>query len=576
MLVEVRKPGRPLSSCPHPSGSCSCERVVINYTIPKSKSRSTSVCSSQTDILVLASECGCPSERAQTISSITGASNRVQKSRSRKLTNSITPSSLDKAIKASQDAEPDSSSLHASTPTHPSFPPSERSGSNEASAPSSASSTPRILPSPSRKQSYGTDFQLPNADASSDSRPTTSNSEHVSDCCKPKLESIQLQGGNCCGNKAGEPSRVLLAKKSCCSGPGQPKQTDNLGQASQQANGSQAFGNFPPLQQQGQFHHAPYGVMNPMFNYNLSVNHEMSSPFGFNTPIYNHIATGYQQPPQVPNVSTHNGTHHSTEHNCHCGDGCSCFGCAAHPNNATMTEYIRVMHQYMSTGGFGALPPPIYDIPTYPHHLRFGAEAAQNMNFNQSAMSPRFTPGSAASMPFSPHPTPVIYGSTPTSIPEAPVNLSAHWQQTNGPSIQSPPTADAQFFKPNNTTQEMPLSLKTEVSASSPTTAFADSPCDGKDEDTPTLSPSSYFWQELVLPGCNDATGTCQCGDGCTCIGCLTHGGHNGVPLDAPINTEQDTIVSFYETNPHTRDTIPNGTPVDGVDSPFQGVSSSW
>ncbi|EON64098.1 hypothetical protein W97_03328 [Coniosporium apollinis CBS 100218] len=47
------------------------------------------------------------------------------------------------------------------------------------------------------------------------------------------------------------------------------------------------------------------------------------------------------------------------------------------------------------------------------------------------------------------------------------------------------------------------------------------------------LSPTSFFFNELVL-GCSDATGLCQCGDGCTCVGCLTHGGHNGVPLEPP------------------------------------------
>ena len=35
VLIEVRKPGRPLSACPHPAGSCGCQRAVF-YTVPKS------------------------------------------------------------------------------------------------------------------------------------------------------------------------------------------------------------------------------------------------------------------------------------------------------------------------------------------------------------------------------------------------------------------------------------------------------------------------------------------------------------------------------------------------------------
>lgn len=49
----------------------------------------------------------------------------------------------------------------------------------------------------------------------------------------------------------------------------------------------------------------------------------------------------------------------------------------------------------------------------------------------------------------------------------------------------------------------------------------------------------------MVLPGCNDATGTCQCGDGCECVGCLTHGGHNGIALETPGMTEHEAFPAF-------------------------------
>lgn len=37
VLLEVRKPGRPLTSCPHIAKACSCERLIINYTVPNSQ-----------------------------------------------------------------------------------------------------------------------------------------------------------------------------------------------------------------------------------------------------------------------------------------------------------------------------------------------------------------------------------------------------------------------------------------------------------------------------------------------------------------------------------------------------------
>jgi hypothetical protein len=474
-----------------------------------------------------------------------------------------------------------------STPTNPSFAPSERSVSNEASAPSSASSTPRILPSPSRKQSYSADFRLSNASLPSGSRSPTSHSEQVSDCCKPKpapvqqqggsccnskLEPVIQQGGSCCSNKAKEPPKVVPVKKSCCSGPSQSNQAEVLVQLHQQPNTGQNFGNFPPFQQQAQYYNASYGMMSPGFNYNMSSNIGAPVPFGFNTPIYNHMAGGMQQPGPIPNMSMHNGAHHvgthSTEHNCHCGDGCSCFGCAAHPNNATMTEYIRVMHQYMSTGGFGAMPPPTYDMPSHPQPTGLGAEAVQNMNYNPNQPAAHFQSVSVGQMSFPAHVNPIM------SIPNTPVNMPNQWRRSSThTSIQSPTVTDAQLFNPS-ITQEAPLSLKTETSAPSPATVFADSPGDGKEEDASTLSPSSYFWQELVLPGCNDATGTCQCGDGCECVGCLTHGGHNGIPLeplDAPTSIAPDILHSL-EVNEWDRPNLPQ----ENQGESFKDFNPQW
>lgn len=253
-------------------------------------------------------------------------------------------------------------------------------------------------------------------------------------------------------------------------------------------------------------------------------------PFNFNTPIYNHMASGFQPPVSMPmkQMDGH-AAHHNPEHNCHCGDSCSCFGCAAHPNNATMIEYMRSMHQFMSTGQFGAMPPPTYDLPSYPHQPGYGAEA--NLNFNP--VPTPYLPSNQINFP-TPY-TPNI------NIPHPPISTPSPWPQNSTPSVtpsSQPPVSP--FYDPTPTpTNPLPprreslvLPIKSEDQVQSPT--LADSPSDGKDDDVATLSPSSYFWQEMVLPGCNDETGTCQCGDGCECVGCLTHGGHTGVTLEMP------------------------------------------
>lgn len=486
MLVEVRKPGRPLSSCPHPTGSCSCERIVINYTIPKS------------------SECACPSERTQPVAAVTGNS-RVQKSR-RKLT-AINAASLEKAIKAGQDAETDASS-YTHTPT-------ERSGSNEASPPSSASSTPRLLPI---------------------------KRESVSSCCQPKPveQPVQppVQQGGCCGSKAKQiPEPVQV--KTCCSGS--KPQANNTQSPQPQAHPAQNYGQQFQFQLQPQLHIPQYSTMQP------PPSTPASFPFGLGAPIYNHAAAAYHQTNSVamspianaqasPHIAGRQIGQHAPEHNCHCGESCSCFGCAAHPNNATMMEYVRLMAQFQYTGGFGAVSPPLYDMPTYPHHPGYGAEAHPPMSFN--AIDRGFS---------TPTPTQMSFHANMNmpSIPNRPLVSSSAWQQ---PPVATPSLPEAQFFEPTSYLAQTPLSevpprLHSDEPAATPA---AESPSDStKEEETPTLSPSSYFWNQMVLPGCSDATGTCQCGDGCECVGCLTHGGHNGVQLDAPAISDVDAFPAF-------------------------------
>lgn len=204
-----------------------------------------------------------------------------------------------------------------------------------------------------------------------------------------------------------------------------------------------------------------------------------------------------------------------------------------------MTEYVRSMHQFMSTGQFGAMPPPTYDVPSYPHQPGFGAEANIVLNPIQTAYLP------TSQMNFQP-------SLNTLTMHHSPMNLPSPWPQTPTPgSIHTSHTTSTTYFENTDASsnpaivhsRESSAPLKMEEQVHSPT--FTDSPSEGKEEDTVTLSPSAFLWQEMVLPGCNDATGTCQCGDGCECVGCLTHGGHNGVALELMEGNEQNTFPDF-------------------------------
>jgi hypothetical protein len=452
---------------------------------------------------------------------------RVQKSqkpRPRKSTaTNFNTAVLEKAIKAAQDGETDSSSHLTRTPT---------SESNYASNPSSASSTPRLAP---LQKDVDPLIAQPSAPAS---RPASS--QGVSSCCKPKP--VPPQSGSCCSSKAVPPPQPAPPKKSCCGGsaPAQLTQAD-MPQPHIQQNYSQLIPHLP--QYPPQFQKPPYGMDHTGNNFMHT-----QPPFNFNTPIYNHMGSAYQPP-----VSTHmapmtgHPTHHSPEHNCHCGDSCSCFGCAAHPSNATMIEYVRSMHEFMSTGHFGTMPTPTYDIPSYPPQPRFGAA-----NVGLSPMPTPYLP--ANQMNYQP-------GMNAMNMQHPPMSLPGAWPQTptSGPVATTYFENNAASSNPAIAqSRESSTPLKTEEQAHSPT--FTDSSSEGKEEDNVTLSPSAYLWQEMVLPGCNDETGTCQCGDGCECVGCLTHGGHNGVPLQLMEGNAQDRFMGMATTADDTSNQFPDFT----------------
>lgn len=201
-----------------------------------------------------------------------------------------------------------------------------------------------------------------------------------------------------------------------------------------------------------------------------------------------------------------------------------------------MMEYVRLMAQFQYTGAFGGQQAPLYDMPTYPHHPGFGAEANPAMGFSplpQSYASPN-----PSHVPFQASLDATVMGGTP-------LNMSSPWRQQ---SISTPSQERPQFLDsatPTPTESQLKLEMAPPSTVPTAATPVADSPSGSNEEETPTLSPSSFFWNEMVLPGCNDATGTCQCGDGCECVGCLTHGGHNGIVLEAPIVSEHEPFPGF-------------------------------
>ncbi|TGZ84306.1 hypothetical protein EX30DRAFT_103581 [Ascodesmis nigricans] len=55
--------------------------------------------------------------------------------------------------------------------------------------------------------------------------------------------------------------------------------------------------------------------------------------------------------------------------------------------------------------------------------------------------------------------------------------------------------------------------------------------------------------------GCTEGRGGCMCGEGCTCVGCLTHGGHDGVIFNILGDTATNTAMGHVNENTNAAST---------------------
>ena len=165
----------------------------------------------------------------------------------------------------------------------------------------------------------------------------------------------------------------------------------------------------------------------------------------------------------------------SPVHNCNCGDTCDCLGCAAHPYNATTKNHVQSLGDLLAHGDNDRQSS---SRPQSPYGSAFGQVTYVH------SMAPGVNPMLVNDMPSPP--------------------LSGHYRSSILPLTNSDTTSPAGSYS---------------------------------EAQVPLFSSSGYYTMEFPmdpgesLDGCTDVSGSCQCGDDCACIGCLTHTGHNGIPL---------------------------------------------
>ena len=480
-MVPVRKPGRPLSSCPHPaSRPCSC--AAVTAAIPR---KQTCHCGT--------SDSGSKPEQANS------ASSPVVKQESHS-NGSTTPSSPTKGTTGTPFRVQKQTSKNGSSKRQSvDLTGLERMDANQLNIIQGASTmTPTPLSTMPEMASYGSfgmnmggaapfdassgmypmfQGQMPNPYMNPASTAKTNGSSHSD--TNGAATPTQTQDGGCCGGKKatsdatnGQSSNAPSANGTqekptggCCSSKStQPSPPTANQQTKSPANGAgiqalhqpmpMANGMFPYFVQPNIFAYPPqYGsFMQPLQPEQWR---QMMTAMSYSQPPQQNgmFGTGATNPMPFQNSSAPNSSTW-TSHQCSCGEDCQCIGCAAHPYNEATQSYVR---------------------------------SAWNTMMQDSN-------------------TPHAHSRTPTNghvVPDA----------TNG--------------QPNGIAATPAEGTVSPTAPQTPSDATS-----GLGEEQALSANDFFFVSYPFAEGCEGEMASCPCGDDCQCIGCAIH--NNPVPDALP------------------------------------------
>ncbi|OAX77352.1 hypothetical protein ACJ72_08352 [Emergomyces africanus] len=505
LMMKVPKAGRPLAKCPHPKGTCSCQKLyAFMVRIPKG---STCLCRPLYQVPMVVTEAArplaqpaAPGLRSPVAPSFCNR-NRIQK-RPRRQNSLQAGPELDAKSLNTRDLPPNGykadmghvpnpspsnvQSLFGEQYLQPISTPTEYTHNQ---SPNGGFNVQGVYPAPPHS---GTELQSPtNGGCCSAQTPAESASEQQpQSCCSTKSSKPRELNGTTPRLKQEEPS------PSQHSSPLAPHRRPTWEHRPFSTIGIESYAHDPNVTL-----HMPHSNSLANLNFhepssapatgysspNTSRPHRsMTDPMGNFTPSRIHN-TGFQ-PNQVPNGP-------QQQHNCDCGDKCQCLGCASHPFNSTTRQHVQQMGYMMTSRGDDQ-----------------GSETTDTTTCRTSYDSP------AASAEFD------YDDGWPSNNVLFHSSGQAHWNgQHSAPAPgnhRSPSTAAAVYD--HNQGQML-------------------------------MQPAAYYELEYpvgLLDQCTNMTGTCQCGANCSCVGCLTHNGHDGISLD--ISTARDSRAGGRHPIPET------------------------
>ncbi|KUJ20344.1 uncharacterized protein LY89DRAFT_578582 [Mollisia scopiformis] len=439
LMVPVRKPGRPLSACPHPRGqTCGCGSVTA--AIPRKQT-----CHCGTPAQGAAQVVPRPANGTSDLPSPSKPSFKVQKTSrppsSRK--QSFDPSNLERMDMNHVNIQPfeqrsqtvpttftngytmaNPAPVYGFTPQYaniqpqfgmvPMQPPPNRNGIDGSNGhmPSTNgysngvhhNGLEHVIESPLAKPvtfKSGDSGKFTNEQSYTEPAKSGPNGNVISNggsCCAPKQgthshssssssisETRETQGGGCCGSKADKP----IFKEETMSNGTSAKNTPHLAHQTLPQNGLP----FNPVMYQ-QFVSQP-----TIFTYPPSYGSWQNplQPSAWRDGMRSNYAQG--EIPLPPNEMPFNTpimpASLDTVHTCSCGDTCQCIGCAAHPYNDATQDYVRSAYASMSiekasSEVYSNGQPAIHDGTN-------GHDATQGQNIDPVASPTAQTPSSTTS-----------------------------------------------------------------------------------------------------------------------------------------------------------------------------------
>ncbi|KAJ5833808.1 hypothetical protein N7474_002119 [Penicillium riverlandense] len=469
LMMKVPKAGRPLAKCPHPKGTCSCQKTyAVMVRIPKGKAfQSLKVV--EVSLTPAGSGCLCrplynvpldangePQSTPSTMAPIASPTpGKIQKSGRRQSSLQAAPENIAKAF----DAMPG--------PVNLKF---ENDATNQLFNFASQSD----LDSAHTSTNHDISDQA-SSDATQIANGAPQPTQQGSACCSRKSQTpAPAPNGSCCGKSATSSADDFALSGLPEHNNVQHSSWDNMSYEHFSAPQMSSWQTSP----RGQFMEFGMNEAQPQpTSYMNGHKQNMSTPQSMMYPDQlsglGISQTAFPMQPQNASNKTVGGES-CTE--CNCGDDCQCLGCSVHPFNNTTRQHVQEMGVIMTFDSGDQTPDGVasaYQSSQFP-----GGTTPLNLSFMQH--TPSMDPSAQQDYAFEPY-------SDPSS------NLSTGYS--------SPLPANYPF------SQQL-------------------------------MHPSEYYTLEypVGLPGaCSDITGSCQCGSDCSCVGCLTHSGHNGVPLESPV-----------------------------------------